>query len=299
MSTLALPLLFLVSAVLASAVDPAVTYKHRDPLTGEILHCTKCPPGTHMASHCTTTTLTQCAPCRDNHFTELWNYLPRCLYCNNFCTDNQEAATECTPDSNRVCRCKEGFYSVDDFCVRQSECGPGYGVHTKATRQMDTVCGKCSEGYFSNSSSALDSCVKHQECANGQIVLFAGKLDQDTMCGSCDDLSNGGEMLRTFLSKFFGTHKMRLGKMRKFVTRYIYTSEEEGCIMETNSSGKRESLRDQINKWLSQAPEEQLRKMPQMLRASQLNFMAEKLEKQFNGIEQQRENCNLTVAEAL
>lgn len=125
---LLLPFLLLIGGSLAEVVP---TFEYRDPNTGEVLTCEKCPPGTHMAARCTATTQTQCVPCKEQHFTELYNYLPRCLYCNNFCTDNQEVETECSAVKNRVCRCKEGFYWANDFCIRHSECEPGQGVQTK------------------------------------------------------------------------------------------------------------------------------------------------------------------------
>lgn len=227
--------LFLLSGSLcgASVVDPVPTFDHRDPVTGEILKCPKCPPGTFMSAHCTATTRTQCQPCRDGHFTDLWNYLPRCLYCSNICTGNQEVETECSPTTNRICRCKEGFYSADDFCIRHTECGPGYGVQTK------------------------------------------------------------GETLRTFLSGFFHSHRMRVGKLKKFVSKYILTSSEERRSLPK----QREPLMDHIIDWLAKAPEEKLRKIPDMLRASDLTSMAEKLKKRLHEIKQQNPNCSLTIDE--
>uniref|UniRef100_A0A8C6KY91 TNFR-Cys domain-containing protein n=1 Tax=Nothobranchius furzeri TaxID=105023 RepID=A0A8C6KY91_NOTFU len=177
--------------VFCFATDPATTYSHQDPTTGETLLCGSCQPGTHRVAHCTATTPTQCAPCRENHFTALWNYLPRCLYCNHICIQNQEVETECSPVSNRVCRCKPGYYLMDDFCDKHSECGLGYGVQTAGTHQKDTVCEKCPSGYFSNSSSQLDSCMKHQECGNGQLVLLAGSAYHDTVCGLLTSLQDG------------------------------------------------------------------------------------------------------------
>lgn len=133
-----LPVLFLLSDVLYGALvvksDP--TYEYTNQNTGEILTCNMCPPGTHMTAHCTATAHTQCAPCRNSHFTELWNYLPRCLYCSTLCTENQEVEKECSPVNDRVCRCKEGFYWNDDFCATHTECGPGYGVQTKGRRSI-------------------------------------------------------------------------------------------------------------------------------------------------------------------
>uniref|UniRef100_UPI000D318716 tumor necrosis factor receptor superfamily member 6B-like n=1 Tax=Maylandia zebra TaxID=106582 RepID=UPI000D318716 len=166
--------------------DPVPTLTPR-PVTGEILKCPKCPPGTFMSAHCTATTPTQ-SPCKNGHFTDLWNYLPRCLYCSNLCTGNLEVETECSPTTNRICRCKEVLLA-DDFCIRHTECGPGYGVQTKGTQQTNTVCEKCSRGYFSSSSSAVDLCVKHQECSSGQSVLLTGSAYSDTVCGTCESLA--------------------------------------------------------------------------------------------------------------
>lgn len=89
---------------------------------------------------------------------------------------------------------------------------------------------------------------------------------------------------------------MRVGKMKKFVARYVRKSGEELCTGDTALPKHRGPLLDQIKAWLAEAPEEQLRKMPNFLRASQLNPMAEKLEKRFNEIQQQSPNCTLTVA---
>lgn len=102
-----------------------------------------CPPGTHMAAHCTANRRTECLPCAEHQYTELWNYLPRCIYCNNVCYDNQEVELECSAMNNRVCRCKPGFYSANDLCRRHSECQPGLGVKTNGTFQ----CGHFSSTY--------------------------------------------------------------------------------------------------------------------------------------------------------
>ncbi|XP_028281528.1 tumor necrosis factor receptor superfamily member 6B [Parambassis ranga] len=294
MDMLSLLLLLPLFLLRGASADPAPTYQHQDQFTGRILTCVKCPPGSHMVAHCTASTPTQCAPCKDDHFTELWNYLPRCLYCNNFCTANQEVETQCTPLKNRVCRCKEGFYRADGFCVRHSECSPGSGVQTKGTPQTNTVCERCSEGFFSGSSSAQDACVKHQECAEGQTVLLHGSVYHDTVCGTCENLANGGETLRTFLTGFFSMHRMRVGRMKKFVQRYIYKSGEERSTRDTNLPKQRGPLMDHIRMWLGEAREEDLKKLPLMLKATQLNTMAEKLLKRFNEIKQQSPDCRLS-----
>ncbi|KAF3691714.1 Tumor necrosis factor receptor superfamily member 11B [Channa argus] len=266
-------------------MDSVPTYKYTNPISRETLICDKCPPGTHWTAHCTGTTPTQCAPCKSDQFTALWNYLPRCLYCSTFCTENQEVETECSPVNDRVCRCKEGFYWAEDFCARHSECGPGHGVELRGTSHTNTVCHRCAEGYFSNSSSALETCVKHQECPSGQIALLQGSVYGDTLCGSCEDLAKDGEALRTFLSGFFSVHRMRVGKMRKFVTRHIHKSVRK----------ERDLLRNEISAWLALASVEQLGKLPQMLETSQLDSMAHKLDKRLRWIEQQSPNCVLNL----
>ncbi|KAM7420431.1 hypothetical protein PAMA_014921 [Pampus argenteus] len=292
-SMLFLPVLFLLSAVTcgdcAAESTPSPKFKHLDPLTGETLLCDKCPPGTHMGAYCTATTPTECLPCRGNHYTELWNYLPKCLYCNRLCMENEEVEIECTAVSNRVCRCKQGFYWADYFCLRHSECGPGHGVQTQGTPQLNTVCEKCSDGYFSNSSSALEPCVKQQTCENGQIVLLNGTIYHDTVCGSCQDLGNRDQALRTFLSGFFNMHRIRVTKLYKFVVRHIHKSGEKKC------SKERGPLTKAIREWLHQASVEELKKVPQILKALQNNSMTEKLEKRIGEIDQLVTNCSLTL----
>lgn len=75
--------------------------------------------------------------------------------------------------------------------------------------------------------------------------------------------------------------------------RYILTSSEERCSLPK----QREPLMDHIIDWLAKAPEEKLRKIPDMLTASDLNSMAEKLKKRLHEIKQQIPNCSLTIDE--
>lgn len=55
----------------------------------------------------------------------------------------------------------------------------------------------------------------------------------------------------------------------------------------------RGALLDQIKAWLVEAPQEKLKQLTEMMRAIQLNSMAEKLEKTLNEIEQQTSNCTV------
>ncbi|XP_077455821.1 tumor necrosis factor receptor superfamily member 6B [Stigmatopora argus] len=268
-------------------------YEHTDPSTGVTLACERCPPGTRMSAHCTVTTQTQCVPCRDEHFTELWNYLPKCLYCNNHCTGNKVVETECNPHSNRVCRCKEGYYMIDDFCNRHSECEPGHGVLNRGTSKNDTVCQKCPRGFFSTSYSATEVCAKHTKCVDEQHVLANGSATQDTVCGLCENLANGGELLRNFLSSFFSMQKMSLVKLKRFVNSKLNISTGKRHFILPRHK-KRPYWLDLIRKWLHQTTREHLEKLPGMLRASQLSNVAKKLQKRLIEIQGQTSNCTLT-----
>ncbi|XP_013869694.1 tumor necrosis factor receptor superfamily member 6B [Austrofundulus limnaeus] len=288
-------MLFLTFLVLlhgvTSASEPVPTYNHQNPFTGGTLTCNRCPPGTHLAAHCTATAPTKCAPCRSDHFTELWNYLPRCLYCNNICTQNQEVETECSPVSNRVCRCKAGFYMMDDFCMRHSECGLGHGVQTKGTPQKDTVCERCSTGYFSNSSSAMDVCVQHQNCTDRQLLFLNGSSVHDTVCGTCEDFTNGGETLRAFLLGVISSNKMRRRDLKRFVHRIIHRSDED--YVDMSFTRQRGPLLDQIRSWLAQAPVHQLKELPKTLRDSDLSSVADRLHNKLSEIKRQNPTCSL------
>ncbi|XP_068614810.1 tumor necrosis factor receptor superfamily member 6B-like [Brachionichthys hirsutus] len=285
------PALILLSG--ASVLESLPTYEHRDHLTGETLTCTKCPPGTYMAAHCSATTDTKCAPCSEDHFTALWNYLPRCLYCSNFCSDNQEVESECSATGNRECRCKEGHYWIGHFCVRHAACAPGYGVKTAGTAQMNTVCERCAEGSFSSSSSALDPCVKHKECAAGEIALLNCSISHNTVCGTCDDVVNGGGTYRAFLFGLFHGREVRIPKMRRFVTRYIHKSRAGRRVRGKALSLQRGLFLDQIGSWLNQAPKKELKNLPEMLRVTGLCATAEKLQSRLREIGQQHPNCTL------
>ncbi|ROL42092.1 Tumor necrosis factor receptor superfamily member 11B [Anabarilius grahami] len=142
--------LMLLSHMDASTVE-VPTYQHEDPLIRQILTCTRCPAGTHMRAHCTASEDTVCSSCPKDHFTQFWNYLPKCLYCSTFCVENQYIKKECSPTNNRVCQCKEGYYWQADFCIKHTECPSGYGV------QQNAVVGKFREEKAR--SAAFRTCI--------------------------------------------------------------------------------------------------------------------------------------------
>ncbi|XP_054898112.1 tumor necrosis factor receptor superfamily member 6B-like [Poeciliopsis prolifica] len=282
-----LVMLLLPGIIFCTEQDP--TYEHRDRVTGEILLCNKCEPGTYRTAHCTATRQTQCRQCQSDHFTELPNYLSRCLYCNNFCSQNQEVEIECSPVSNRVCRCKAGFYMMEDFCIRHTECGSGYGVQAIGTPTKDTVCEKCPKGFFSSSSSALDQCVKHKDCLGEQVMILQGSAFHDTVCGTCQSLANGGEDLRAVLSASFTGSRIPRRDLKRLIHKVIHKNQEDDSALPK----QRGPLVDMIRAWLAQASAEQLKELVKTMRDPQFSSIGTRLESILDEIKQQNPTCSL------
>lgn len=120
------------AALLDGVAAQTPTFVHTDPHTGGPVVCDSCAPGTYLSASCTSTRKSVCAPCPPGSFTELWNYIGRCLRC-GVCGQNQVEKTACTAKSDCQCQCKQGFYyrDADEMCVRHSECPVGQQVLSK------------------------------------------------------------------------------------------------------------------------------------------------------------------------
>ncbi|XP_010212254.1 PREDICTED: tumor necrosis factor receptor superfamily member 6B [Tinamus guttatus] len=118
--------LCLLLAELGAGFPP--TYQWKDAVTDAKVTCQQCPPGTFVAQHCSSARPTVCAPCPDLHYTQYWNYLERCRYCNVICEEKQVEVQQCNATHNRVCQCREGYFAENEFCIPHSECPPGSGV---------------------------------------------------------------------------------------------------------------------------------------------------------------------------
>lgn len=123
----ALPALLLALAVRGAAAG-APTYRWRDADTGEWLVCRQCPPGTFVQRPCRRDGPTLCGACPQRHYTQFWNYLERCRYCNVICGEHEEEARPCAATHNRACRCLPGFFAHAGFCLEHAPCPPGAGM---------------------------------------------------------------------------------------------------------------------------------------------------------------------------
>ncbi|XP_028668214.2 tumor necrosis factor receptor superfamily member 6B-like [Erpetoichthys calabaricus] len=162
------------------------TYQWTSPENGEVYTCTRCPPGTFTKTHCTRERPTECAACPELHYTQYWNYLSECLYCNVFCTELQVESRHCSPTHNRACQCREGYYWDSELCRAYSKCLAGYGVWRNGTAHHDVTCTPCEEGYFSSEASSTKACQKHRNCSEqGALVVVPGDRYHDTSCTTC------------------------------------------------------------------------------------------------------------------
>lgn len=120
----------LATLLLALAARAAAerTYPWRDVETGEWLVCSQCPPGTFVQRPCRRDSPTTCSACPPRHYTQFWNYLERCRYCNVICGEREEEARPCQATHNRACRCRPGFFAHAGFCLEHAPCPPGTGV---------------------------------------------------------------------------------------------------------------------------------------------------------------------------
>lgn len=165
-------------------------YLHYDPGTSRQVMCDQCPPGSYVKQHCTATSPTVCAPCPDQYYAEDWNSNDECQYCSAVCKELQYVKQECTSRQDRVCECIEGRYLELEFCLKHTECPPGFGVAQPGTPESDTVCKRCPEGFFSNVTSSKATCQKHTNCsALGFKIALKGNAVRDNVCQENTDTS--------------------------------------------------------------------------------------------------------------
>ncbi|KAI1894202.1 hypothetical protein AGOR_G00113400 [Albula goreensis] len=281
---------------IADATTSIPTYQIQDPVSGATLTCNRCPPGYHMRAHCSATQQTQCEPCKELHFTQYWNYLSKCLYCNNFCVgENEYVKHECSPLNNRVCECVEGYYRHQEFCSKHTTCPPGHGVEQKGTAHSDTVCMKCSPGSYSSNNSAVEHCLSHTDCASlGLQTVVKGTVWHDNVCASCEDtkLRGGIDFLREILPDFFAVQRMkskRALKLLRTLTSGNRLHENRG-VRDTSKA-----LQNVFSEWVKTASEEKLKKLPDLLRQLRLDNMADKLERKIRKVESAIYLCNIAT----
>lgn len=174
--------MLLLSATLSWAFQQQDTpkYQYRDSVTSELLMCDQCPPGTAVKQHCTAHTATVCQPCPQRHFAKNWHWGQTCQYCTSVCKERQLVKQECNSTHDQLCECAPGFHLVVEFCIAHSTCPAGFGVTALGSPVSDTLCERCSAGYFSAGHS---TCQQHRNCSNlGLKTLRWGTVSTDSVC---------------------------------------------------------------------------------------------------------------------
>ncbi|XP_047460703.1 tumor necrosis factor receptor superfamily member 6B-like [Mugil cephalus] len=282
LSLLSVFLLPLRSAQVAGAASPLLTFEDTDPLTGVTVQCDLCPPGRYLRASCSSTRKSDCAQCPPGSFTELWNYIPRCLRC-SVCGHDQVVKSECTPSRDCQCQCKPGYYfkKDSDMCARHSECPSGHGVLTAGTPDHNTVCQVCSNGTFSNTSSAQHNCTEHKTCSGaGLILVLKGSSWHDSLCANSADPKDGAEYLREILPAFFLHHKLNVKRLRRIVNRLLPQDGRRHVAADLNTS----ELHARINSWAASATPSQIRQLLSILIKTGTNG-AERLKNRLDRIE--------------
>ncbi|XP_007905719.2 tumor necrosis factor receptor superfamily member 11B isoform X2 [Callorhinchus milii] len=141
---LSLASVLIVCANQAECQQTVPTYQHRDQETGQMLTCSRCPPGQHLEKYCTGQHDSVCAPCSELHYTQFWNYIHKC-----------------TPHMDTQCEiCPDGFYSsissTTEQCKRHTDCSAlDLKLDVPGTSLYDNLCGPCQPG---SSKEGLSKC---------------------------------------------------------------------------------------------------------------------------------------------
>ncbi|XP_060707261.1 tumor necrosis factor receptor superfamily member 21 isoform X1 [Hemiscyllium ocellatum] len=185
-----LTLLFVLLGDITAQVEPAPKaavslsgkYHHYDRATGKEIYCNKCPAGTHVAQHCTSTSLRVCRSCKNGTFTKHENGIDQCHTCRP-CTAPMIEKFPCTAFSDRECTCPPGTFLSNKICVAYTVCAMGWRVKKKGSETEDVKCKPCPRGTFSNVPSSprckpLTNCSEHD-----LVILKLGNQQRDNICG--------------------------------------------------------------------------------------------------------------------
>uniref|UniRef100_UPI00398F5130 tumor necrosis factor receptor superfamily member 6B-like n=1 Tax=Pristiophorus japonicus TaxID=55135 RepID=UPI00398F5130 len=281
-----------ISSVFA-VIKAKPTYQRRDAITGQMLTCEQCPPGTFVEKHCTSLHPTICGPCPDLHYTQYWNYLQKCRYCNVFCGDQQYEKHQCNITHNRVCECKAGYYFEFEFCLKHTNCPHGVGVIKMGTPYSDTDCKQCTAGHFSSRISSSEPCFAHTNCIEeGLEVNVPGDRYHNTLCTSCKKYSSNGTFVNgsavstcdEAIIQFVAYQKIPQKKLKKFLNLLQI---EEGRtfikqLIQQNKHVIHEKLHPLLMKWKKSIMEDNiLEKILHILKKAKLKNVIKNVQERF------------------
>ncbi|XP_005291791.2 tumor necrosis factor receptor superfamily member 6B [Chrysemys picta bellii] len=271
-------------AVPISSTTP--TYPWRDPVTNNKVVCHQCPPGTFVAQHCTRDKPTVCAACPDLHYTQYWNYLEKCRYCNVICGELQVELHPCNSTHNRVCQCQHGYYSESEFCIEHAKCPSGSGVVKLGTPHQNTKCETCPQGFFSSSSSSTEPCKAHQSCSQqGKETNVVGNQFHDTLCTTCrmfkgnGTQDSGNEDCKQAVIDFVVYQNISVRKLKRL--QQILERHQKGILHKDTRPAFQEKFHTYLTK-LKKDHLELIKVLLNALRAAKLYTVEEMVRKRFS-----------------
>ncbi|KAI5624272.1 tumor necrosis factor receptor superfamily member 21 precursor [Silurus asotus] len=282
-------LLFSITASLIHAMSE--TMYERELPSGRRILCDRCPPGSHMRKHCTETQPTECRRCNEGFYTEHWNYIYDCLPC-DWCSQDQVVTQECTSSTNRVCACKEGFYSYSGVCRPHTVCPHGFGVKEKGTPHKDTVCEVCKNGYHAAGEPGNTRCVQNTVCKSEEKFQIHGSNCLDNVCVTCKSIIHQGWVNLTYqcFLEIFKRHNNL--KLQQFVNGLdIFDNEQE-----LHSIPDKDACIHHLHRWFSRASEEQVHKLPDQLQKAGMKNLSQKIRNRINYIQIKVNLCNNKVS---
>ncbi|XP_078069004.1 tumor necrosis factor receptor superfamily member 21 [Mustelus asterias] len=165
-----------------AALSLSGKYRHRDRATGIEIDCDKCPAGTHVAQHCTSTSLRVCSHCKNGTFTKHENGIDQCHTCRR-CVAPMIEKFPCTNYSDRECTCRPGTFLSNNICVVYAVCAIGWRVKKKGSETEDVKCKPCPRGTFSDVPSS-PRCKTLTNCSEqGLEISEPGNRKRDNICG--------------------------------------------------------------------------------------------------------------------
>lgn len=271
--------------MLLSLLSVLLLSTHAALAEGVALECDRCPPGTYLRARCTPTQKSDCAPCPAGSFTELWNYIGKCLRC-SVCGQNQRVKTACNASSDCQCECQQGYYykEKNDMCLPHSKCPPGQEVLNLGTADEDTVCQVCPNGTFSDTFSPQKNCTEHKCCeAAGLQLLLKGSTWHDGVCASCrgHSVKDGADYLKEIIPAFFAHQKIPIRRLRRIVHKL---PSENGKRRGKTSGLTFSDFHKRINAWVSSATATQIRQLPAILTKAGADGAGERLQNKLQRI---------------
>ncbi|XP_038048717.1 tumor necrosis factor receptor superfamily member 16-like [Patiria miniata] len=145
--------------------------------------CLQCPAGWGVQSRCSAVNNTICTQCyNDITFSSEPSHTAGCMPCRR-CARNEFVIRSCNITHDTLCECRRNyFHTADGSCSQCNTCPPGFGTTVACNTYQNSECDFCSNGTYSDVTSATNDCVPCSMCPEGTVVLNTCTRFSDTVC---------------------------------------------------------------------------------------------------------------------